>query len=45
MFETDLFKLLLLEKKRQLDGPLHSGDTDKFDIWDEIRKRNEQFKK
>lgn len=45
MFETDLFKLMMLEKKRKLDDASNSGDTDKFDVWDEIRKRKEQFKK
>lgn len=36
MFETELFKLMMLNRKDEL-----KNDPDKFDVWDEIRKRKD----
>ena len=40
MFETELFKLMMLNRKYELENK-----PDKFDVWDEIRKRKDDFKK
>lgn len=39
MFETELFRLMRLNRKYELND-----DPDKFDVWDEIRKRKDVFK-
>jgi hypothetical protein len=38
MFETELFRLMRLNRKYELND-----DPDKFDVWDEIRKRKDVF--
>ena len=38
MFETELFRLMRLNRKYELND-----DLDKFDVWDEIRKRKDVF--
>lgn len=45
MFETELFKFLMIERKRDLENASNSGNINRFDIWDEIRKYKEQFEK
>ena len=45
MFETELFKLMMLNKKRELENDSERDDLDKFDIWDEIRKHKERLEK
>ena len=45
MFETELFKLMMLDKKRELENGLDKDDLDKFDIWDEIRKHKERLER
>ncbi len=40
MFETELFELMMLNRKYELENR-----PDKFDVWDEIRKRKDDFKK
>ena len=39
MFETELFRLMRLNRKYEING-----DPDRFDVWDEIRKRKDIFK-
>ena len=38
MFETELFKLMMFNRKNELEN-----DPDRFDVWDEIRKRKDVF--
>ncbi len=45
MFETELFKLMMLNKKRELENDSDRDDLDRFDIWDEIRKHKERLEK
>lgn len=45
MFETELFKLMMLNKKRELENDSDMDDFSRFDIWDEIRKYKERLEK
>ena len=39
MFETEMFKLMMFNRKYELEN-----NPDRFDVWDEIRKRKDVFK-
>ena len=45
MFETELFKLMMLNKKREFEAASDGGNLDRFDVWDEIRKYKERMEK
>ena len=45
MFESELFKLMMLNRKRELEAASNGGDLDRFDVWDEIRKYKERMEK